>query len=422
MRQYADLTDNEKETLNGADIVSQYDTKNMPWTVKTLNNQINKDKAHFDNAVQRGEVWKIEQKSLLIHSYIIHSPVPPFYAVKNADGTYDFIDGKQRSMATHEFLEDKYALKDVPPVEFDGFDEPVDLNGLKFSELPESVRDTILSFGLTIYSMEDMEEDDVADVFMRLNNGRSLSQIEKTRVYAPSLNTLKELTTEPIFDLACTDKQRDKYYDEDTVIKLFKLFKADEKDEEGYTETDYSLDSKDIRPFMSTFEPNESEISSVRSALNTVKNIYDKINNYTGNQWKDHTQKLAKRVGKKILNRTNLVTLSYFFAQHDEVDEYDAADFLLYFFSGVRASSIDAEYNAYCRNGSGHQSAVTGRLDILASYLDKFINDPDTRDNFTEEYLEEEEKEETEAEPQAESTKDAANDDEDESEVIPFTA
>lgn len=422
MRQYADLTDNEREALNGADIVSQYDTKNMPWSIKTLNNQIDKDKAHFDNAVQRGEVWNIEQKSLLIHSYIIHSPVPPLYAVKNADGTYDFIDGKQRSMATHEFLEDKYALKDVPPVEFDGFDEPIDLNGLKFSELPESVRDTILSFTLTIYSLEDMTEDDVADVFMRLNNGRSLSQIEKTRVYAPSLNTLKELTREPIFDLACTEKQRDKYYDEDTVIKLFKLFKADEKDEEGYTTTDYSLDSKDIRPFMSTFEPNESEISSVRSALNTVKNIYDKINNYTGNQWKDHTRKLAKRVSKKILNRTNLTTLSYFFAQHDDVDEYDAADFLLYFFSGVRASSIDVEYNAYCRNGSGHQSAVTGRLDILASYLDKFINDPDTRDNFTDEYLEEEEKEETEAEPQEEKTEDVANDNGDEAEVIPFTA
>lgn len=390
MRQYADLTDNEKETLNGVDIVSQYDTKNMPWTVKTLNNQINKGKAHFDNAVQRGEVWNIEQKSLLIHSYIIHSPVPPLYAVKNTDG-YDFIDGKQRSMATHEFLEDKYALKDVPPVEFDGFDESIDLNGLKFSELPESVRDTILSFTLTIYSMEDMEEDDISDVFMRLNNGRSLSQIEKTRVYAPSLNTIKELTKEPIFDMACTEKQRDKYYDEDSIIKLFKLFMAlDNTDDDGdYVESDYSLDSKDIRPFMKEFKPNEDETAVVKKSLETMYNIYSAIGNYTSEQWKESTQKLAKRVGKKILNRTNLVTLSFFFSQHSDVNEYDAADFLLYFFSGSRASSIDANYNAYCRNGSGHTSAVRGRLEILADYLDKF-GDSEVRDEFSDKYLIEE--------------------------------
>ena len=416
MRQYAELTDNERETLNGADIVSQYDTKNMPWSIKTLNNQINKGKAHFDNAVQRGEVWNIEQKSLLIHSYIIHSPVPPLYAVKNADGTYDFIDGKQRSMATHEFLEDKFALKNIPPVSFDGFDDDIDLNGLKFSELPESVRDTILSFSLTIYSMDDMTEDDVADVFMRLNNGRSLSQIEKTRVYAPSLNTIKELTKEPIFDKACTEKQRDKYYDEDSIIKLFKLFKAlDNTDDDGlYFESDYSLDSKDIRPFMKEFKPNEDETAVVKKSLDTMYNIYNAIGDYTGNQWEESTQKLAKMVGKKILNRTNLVTLSFFFSQHEDMDEHDAADFLLYFFSGARASSIDTDYNAYCRNGSGHTSAVRGRLEILADYLDKF-GDSKVRDKFSDKYLIEKDSKDSD-----EDSKDSDNDTNKDDEYLPF--
>lgn len=409
MRQYAELTDTEKETLNEADIVSQYDTKNMPWTVKTLNNQINKGKAHFDNAVQRGEVWNIEQKSLLIHSYIIHSPVPPLYAVKNADGTYDFIDGKQRSMATHEFLEDKYVLKNIPPVSFDGVDDDIDLNGLKFSELPESVRDTILSFGLTIYSMEDMEEDDISDVFMRLNNGRSLSQIEKTRVYAPSLNTIKELTKEPIFDKACTEKQRDKYYDEDSIIKLFKLFMAlDNTDEDGdYVESDYSLDSKDIRPFMKEFKPTDDETAVVKKSLDTMYSICNTISNYTDEQWKESTRKLARMVGKKVLNRTNLVTLSFFFSQHENVNEYDAADFLLYFFSGPRASSIDANYNAYCRNGSGHTSAVRGRLEILENHLNKF-EDINVRDEFSDKYLVEED------------SKNSDNDTDDDNEYLPF--
>lgn len=387
-RNFNELTDNEKETLESSEIVSQYDTKNMPWSVKTLNGKIQKDTARFDNAVQRSTVWTKEQKSLLIHSFIIHAPVPPLYAVKGEDGAYDFIDGKQRSMAINEFLEDKFELVDIPSVSFDGFDDEVDLNGLKFSELPQTVKDAILDFSLTIYAMEDMTEDDVADVFMRLNNGKSLSQIEKTRVYAPSMDTIKELTHEDIFEEAFTEKQRTKYYDEDVVIKLFKLFDDDVKD--------WSLDSKDVRDFLKDFEATNEEVNKVKDALSTLREIHENITMYDSDTYVTETRKLARRVAKKIYNRTNLVTLSYFFEGKDEVDTTDAADFLLYFFSEARGSSVSPQYNADCRDGSNHASKVGDRQDILNEFVDKFLNDNEIRDSFTETKLVEKDVTETE--------------------------
>lgn len=383
MRQYNDLTDNEREILNTSEIVSQYDTKNMPWSVKTLFTKIQKDTARFDNAVQRSTVWTKEQKSLLIHSFIIHAPVPPLYAVKGEDGAYDFIDGKQRSYAIKDFLEDKFELVDIPPVSFDGFDDEIDLNGLKFSELPESVRDTITSFSLTIYAMEDMDEDAVSDVFMRLNNGKSLSQIEKTRVYAPSMDTIKKLTKEDVFEEAFTEKQRTKYYDEDVVIKLFKLFDGNRE------ENDFSLDSKDVRNFLKEYEPKEDEIEKVKNSLSTLREIHENILVYDSEGFEMPTRKLARRTAKKIYNRTNIVTLSYFVETKGDVDTMNVADFLMYFFSGERGGSIEPEYNSACRDGSNHSAKVEKRLDILNEYIDKFLSEDGVRDNFTNDKIKE---------------------------------
>ena len=61
---------------------------------------VEKGTATFENAVQRNLTWDNDRKSLLIHSMIINSAIPPFYASRNrTEKVYDFLDGKQRSNA-----------------------------------------------------------------------------------------------------------------------------------------------------------------------------------------------------------------------------------------------------------------------------------------------------------------------------------
>lgn len=67
------------------------------------------------------------------------------------------------------------------------------------------------------------------------------------------------------------------------------------------------------------------------------------------------------------------------------------------------------------KNGSGHSSAVRGRLEILADYLDKF-GDSEVRDEFSDKYLiEEDSKDDND-----EDSKDNNNDTNEDNKYLPF--
>ena len=89
---------------------------NINWNARQLAKMSEKGTIRFDHAVQRGYVWDIKRKSLLIHSMLIGYPIPPFYAAKNGE-CYDMLDGKQRTNAITDFINGKFELTDVPEVE-----------------------------------------------------------------------------------------------------------------------------------------------------------------------------------------------------------------------------------------------------------------------------------------------------------------
>ena len=120
------------------------------FTAKKLKKMVDKGTMTFDNAIQRGLVWKNDRKSLLIHSMIVGYPIPPFYAEKNENGNMDMLDGKQRSNTIREFLDGEFALVDLPETENES-SELIDLNGKKFSDLPQEFQDNITDYSLTLY-------------------------------------------------------------------------------------------------------------------------------------------------------------------------------------------------------------------------------------------------------------------------------
>lgn len=129
---------------------------NVQWTAKTLVNQMKRGNVNFDNAVQRGLVWDVEKKSLLIHSMVYGYAIPAMYFTRDENKVYDSLDGKQRSNAICEFMNDEFALvTDTPPV-YDDDGNMEDISGMTFSQLPEWVQDRINEYSLTIYYYEDM--------------------------------------------------------------------------------------------------------------------------------------------------------------------------------------------------------------------------------------------------------------------------
>lgn len=136
----------------------------ISWSAKQLKNMIASGKIDFNHIIQRSYVWERKRKSALIESMIIGYPIPPVFAKRSDDGTgkrggniYAIMDGKQRLSTVAQFLNDEFALSDLPPVSYmdeaNGGECEADISGMKFSELPEALHDHLNSviFSVTYF-------------------------------------------------------------------------------------------------------------------------------------------------------------------------------------------------------------------------------------------------------------------------------
>jgi len=321
---------------------------NMQWSVKYLVKQSKSNKISFDNAIQRGYCWDKERKSLLIHSVIEGYPIPAFYAAKNAADSasmYDMLDGKQRSNALCEFLDDKYALSDLPCIRFEngqGEQDEIDISGLKYSQLPEELQDTINDYSLTVYYFDGITEEEIAELFWRLNNGKPLSAIELTRVKTKSKEAIQHLSQHQIFDLTLSDSAINKFTHEEIIFKsVAVLFHPDP-----------SLDTKFIRSVT------EKEITSVQTQM--LDKVYDLFLEVISEVKKGGNKKLLKI----IMTKTHFITCIY--TIHRAMIKENASLPILIEWATEFFSAPPAEYLEASRTGSAKVDNVDTRH-ILAT-------------------------------------------------------
>lgn len=329
---------------------------NINWNAKQLVKMIEKESIRFDNAVQRGFVWDNKRNSLLIHSMIEGYPIPPFYAAKK-EGVYDFLDGKQRSNAIHKFIRGEYALTELPSVTLEDGTE-IDISGMTFDELPEEIQDTILSYSLTIYYFDDITDDQITEMFARLNNGKPLTAIELTRVRAKSIETIRELGKHTLFDVALSDKAINRYTNEDIVIKTWVML----------NKKNPCLDTKVLRPITEEAEFTENDIETITRVFDTILACYNYIMQLEENS------KVHAKIAKRLITRTHLITVTPLVRQCLDMNlsVEDLAKFFLSFFNGKKGATNYDKYNSHCTSGSGHESSVAMRLDAVNDAWKKF--------------------------------------------------
>jgi hypothetical protein len=122
---------------------------------------VNKDYQRSDR------VWPDAARSFLIESILLGYPLPKFYHhsitnVKTKKTTAQIIDGQQRSMAIYEYANDKFALSAKLETE--------DLRGRKYSELDEAWQGKFLAYLLGIDLFLGVEEEEVRQIFRRMNS------------------------------------------------------------------------------------------------------------------------------------------------------------------------------------------------------------------------------------------------------------
>lgn len=339
---------------------------NINWSAKQLVKMMEKGTITFDNAVQRGLTWDNDRKSLLIHSLIEGYPVPPFYAAKD-DDNYSCLDGKQRSNAMFEYMNDKFVLTHVPEVTTETGEE-IDINGKLFSELSEELQDRIKDYSLTIYYFDGITDEEIASLFFRLNNGKPLSAIELTRVKAKCLDKIREIGRHELFTSALTEKSLNKYVQEDLVIKSWMLLYAENP----------SFETKVIRPMMEIIDITDDQAESLNKAYNRILDAYKAIIVEVSDE---KINKQNAKIGKRIITRTHLLSLVPVALEsiNNNIPLDAFTEFAKEFFSGKKSASINETYNSAAGAGSAKAESVKKRITAITSAYKEFIKATNTK-------------------------------------------
>ena len=330
---------------------------NIQWSGKQLAKSIEKGTINFDNAVQRTLVWDDNRKSLLIHSMIEGYPIPAFFAAKDENGIYSMLDGRQRSDAVYKYINNQFELANVPEITLESGDT-LDINGMAFANLPEEVQDRIRDYSLTVYYFDGITDEEINEMFFRLNNGKPLSAIELTRVKARSIEKIKEIGKHDIFTSTLTEKSINKYTNEDIVIKSWAVLNSESP----------NFETKNIRPLIEQAEITDEHQDQIVAVYDKVLAVYTLLSG-TGD-------KQDSKVAKRLITRTHLISIVPTIAHLVETEEWNIEQFsawVRHFFSGKKSATISEVYNEAAKSGSGKPENVKRRLEAIKDSFKRFV-------------------------------------------------
>lgn len=157
---------------------ARYPLKQVPEVVRSADYNLQPD-------FQRRPRWGREKQSRLIESLILNVPIPPVFLYEQDFGRYEVMDGRQRLTAIADYYADRFPLE--------GLEEWPELNGRRYSTLPDQVRRGIDRRFLSAIVLlhETAKSSQLAErlkqlVFERINTGgEDLSAQEKRNALYP---------------------------------------------------------------------------------------------------------------------------------------------------------------------------------------------------------------------------------------------
>ncbi|MBL0642585.1 DUF262 domain-containing protein [Aeromonas veronii] len=135
----------------------------------------------LDPEFQRGDVWNISKKQLLIDTIMRKWEIPPIFLINKDYGEpKEVLDGHQRLRAIEDFYNNKFR--------FNGRLSPksehlIELDGLYFDQFPRMAQKDFHRFVLRIFIIREYEESEPFELFFRLNQNVSLTSAEKRNTF-----------------------------------------------------------------------------------------------------------------------------------------------------------------------------------------------------------------------------------------------
>jgi hypothetical protein len=174
---------------------------------------------------QRGPVWAPAARSYLIDSILRGYPIPKLLLRTTVDRDSrrtirDVVDGQQRLRTIIDFAADKIVLG-VKAGEF---------RGLRYSTLENEYKDAFLSYKLTCEQLINASDEDVLEVFLRINsyavpvNGAELRNARFDNAFSDLVKDIVRQAT-PVWELGVlTNRDRVRMIDQTMVAEILGYF------------------------------------------------------------------------------------------------------------------------------------------------------------------------------------------------------
>lgn len=173
-------------------------TNKKPWPLSTLSNAKGiRQRIDTNPDFQRPAVWTTAQKQLLVDSILREYDVPKMYwrKVSEKPDRYDVVDGQQRLRAIWSFVDGEFSLpKNSDPIEGEI------VAGCSYQSLPDELQIRFDQYTVDVVVLEDTDEDEVREMFLRLQNGTSLKAQEKRNAMPGKMREfVRSLTSHALF-------------------------------------------------------------------------------------------------------------------------------------------------------------------------------------------------------------------------------
>ncbi|MWC00018.1 GmrSD restriction endonuclease domain-containing protein [Agromyces seonyuensis] len=159
----------------------------QPKSIQSLYGWYNEGKLTVNRRYQRKLVWTLEEKQRLVESILKRYPVPAVLLAERPEGGYEIIDGLQRLYTLMSFIETGFNTLDGRRFDVAAFPTANDRangGGFAISETSDTIAprevSTFLDYTLAVSVMRGATEDEIDDVFGRINTyGHQLSDQER---------------------------------------------------------------------------------------------------------------------------------------------------------------------------------------------------------------------------------------------------
>lgn len=361
-------------------------TEQARYPLNTIVNMVNSDDYILNPEFQRRHRWDATRKSKLIESFIMNVPIPPIFLYEKEYSVYEVMDGLQRLTAISQFYEDRFALQDLA--------EWKELNGLKYSELPEQIRKGIdrRYISSIILLQETAKSETEANrlkqlVFERINSGGEKLKAQEIRnaLFPGGLNNLtiglsrnkffcklwdipepdeKELSTGQPRQEVIEDKYFKDMSDAELVLRFFAYRQIDQW--QGNT----------MEFFLDEFLKKGNEQFN-EEVLNNLKKTFNETVEFAYNLFEEKAFWLHRNREEKWFHYERPTKILYDPIMQVLANNLDNKEKIL----TKKQEIIDglenfhkAKYDAF-KGRDTNKTKVTDRIEILNEYINSFINE-----------------------------------------------